>query len=60
MKVVACLLATIALLCSTVNARKSYIVKEEHKGMIPQVRITSIYPYKKIYENFDDSWYVYY
>jgi len=59
MKATACLLAAIALLCDSIAARKSYLVKEEHKGMIPNVGATS-YPYEKFYENFDDSLFVYY
>jgi hypothetical protein len=59
MKVTACLLAAIALLCDSTTARKSYLVKEEHKGIIPKVRATD-YPFEKIYENVDDSFLVYY
>lgn len=48
------LLAVAALLFSSVMARKSYLVKEEHRGRIPKIRATT-YPQEIVYQNFDDD-----
>ena len=53
------LIATITLLFSTVMARKSYLVKEEHSGRIPQIRATA-YPKEEVYKNDDDDITIYY
>ena len=53
------LLAFAALLFSSVMARKSYLVKEEHRGRIPKIRATT-YPQEIVYQNFDDDITVFY
>jgi hypothetical protein len=59
MKVTKCLVAAIAVLSGCVSARKTYLVKEAHRGMVPKVRATT-YPSEMVYENFDDSLIMYY
>ena len=59
MKVTKCLMAVMAVLSGCAEARKSYQVKEAHKGMVPKVRATT-YPFQDVYENFDDKVTVYY
>ncbi len=53
------LFVTIALLLSGALARKTYLVKEAHKGSIPHVRATN-YPSQTLYKNFDDEITIYY
>ena len=53
------LLVTLALIVGTTFGRKTYLVKEEHKGRIPRVRNTN-YPSYTYYENFDDEITIYY
>ena len=53
------LLVTLALIVGTTFGRKTYLVKEEHKGRIPKVRNTN-YPSYTYYENFDDEITIYY
>ncbi len=53
------LAAITTLLLSTTMARKSYLVKEEHKGRVPQIRATT-YPKEVVYKNDDDDVTIYY
>lgn len=59
MKVTACAFVLLALLSQITSARKSYLVKEEHKNKIPKIRATD-YPFEEVYANFDDDFTVYY
>ena len=54
------ILSTVCLLLAGESAaRKSCLVKSEHRGKIPSVGATD-YPEQKIFENYDDSFIVYY
>ena len=56
---VAQMLATLVLLVGTVMARKSYLVKEAHRGGVPKLRSTDR-PHHIFHENNDDHVTVYY
>ena len=48
------MLALVGMLCGSVLARKSYMVKEYHKLRVPSVTATT-YPEYKVFENNDDD-----
>ena len=58
MKVTNCMLAVLAFLSSTTFARKSYLIKLEHKDKIPVVRATT--PEYVVFENNDDDFVIKY
>lgn len=53
------MLAMLVLLAGTAMARKSYLVKEAHRGGVPKLRATER-PSHIFYENNDDHVTVYY